>query len=83
VVFSRLNQAYKCRNDIFDQAKEAKGRSWRDFIGDVMIHFFENTDAEELLELLTKNMYLISAVIQMRQKLWELILKLQKKITVN
>lgn len=46
------------RNDIFDQAKEAKDRSWRDFIGDVMIHFFENTDAKELLKLLTKNMYL-------------------------
>lgn len=46
------------RNNIFDQAKEATGRSMRDFIGDAMVHFFENTDAEELLELLTKNMYL-------------------------
>ena len=46
------------RNDIFDLAQEANGRSWRDFIGDAMIHFFENTDAEELLELLTKSMYL-------------------------
>ena len=46
------------RNDIFDQAKQAKARSWRDFMGDAMIYFFENSTAEELLELLTKNMYL-------------------------
>lgn len=46
------------RNDILTQAKDAKERGWRDFIGDVMIHFFEHSNAEELLELLTKNMYL-------------------------
>ncbi len=46
------------RNDIFEKAKKAKTRSWRDFMGDVMVHIFENADAEEMLELLTKNNYL-------------------------
>lgn len=46
------------RNDIFAQATESETRSWRDFVGDVMVHIFENADAEEMLELLTKNNYL-------------------------
>lgn len=46
------------RNEILAQAQNSKERSWRDFIGDVMIYLFEHSTAEELLELLTKNMYL-------------------------
>lgn len=46
------------RNEILENAKTAKVRSWRDFIGDAMIYFMENSTAEEMLELLTKNMYL-------------------------
>lgn len=46
------------RNEIFKNASQSKERSWRDFMGDVMVYIFENASAEEMLELLTKNNYM-------------------------
>lgn len=59
------------RNDIFEELKKKeipKGengekvavttdRSWRDFMGEVMLYLFENSNVDEMLELLTKRGY--------------------------
>ena len=50
--FSKPNNEF--RSEVFEQIKEVKHPSWREFMGDVLLYLFENATAEEVLDLLTK-----------------------------
>lgn len=54
--FSKPNNEF--RSVVFEQIKEVKHPSWRDFMGDVLLYLFENASAEEILYLLTKENYI-------------------------
>jgi hypothetical protein len=54
--FSKPNNEF--RNEVFEMIKAARHPSWREFIGDVLLHLFENASAEEILELLRSEKYI-------------------------